>query len=117
MRLDALAKSLDIQVPVAASRAGGQGQGRQRNIYAVTDNKPETGSNADLLQRIAHLEEQLKQAAGSSKGAEGSSSSKANSKSEIRVVSLLVKMGLQRLRETMQHAQILKRTHVRSVRS
>jgi len=80
MRLDALAKSLDTRVPVAASRAGRQGQGSQRNIYAVTDNKPETVSNADLLQCIAHLEEQLKQAAGSSKGAEGSSSSKGNPK-------------------------------------
>jgi len=59
MRLDALAKSVDAQVPVATSRAGGQGQSRQRNIYAVTDNKTETGSNADLLQRIAQLEEQL----------------------------------------------------------
>jgi len=65
-QLDALAKSLHTRVPVAQGRAGGQGQGRQRNIYAMTDNKPETGSTADLLQRIAHLEEQLKQAAGSS---------------------------------------------------
>jgi len=80
MRLDALAHSVDARTPVATSRAGGQGQSRQRNVYAVTDNKPETGSNADLLQRIAQLEEQLKQATGSSKGAEGSSSSKTNSK-------------------------------------
>jgi len=80
MRLDALAKSVDARIPVATSRAGRHGQSRQRNIYAVTDNKPETGSNADLLQRIAQLEEQLKQATSSSKGAEGSSSSKTNSK-------------------------------------
>jgi len=57
MRLDALAKSVDARIPVATSRAGGQSQSHQRNIYAVTDNKPETGSNADLLQRIAQLEE------------------------------------------------------------
>jgi len=46
MRLDALAKSVDTRVPAATSRAGGQGQSRQRNVYAVTDDKPETGSNA-----------------------------------------------------------------------
>jgi len=55
MRLDALAKSVDARIPVATSRAGGQGQSRHRNVYAVTDNKPETGSNADLLQHIAQL--------------------------------------------------------------
>jgi len=80
MQLDALARSVDARTHVATSRAGGQGQSCQRNVYAVTDNKSETGSNADLLQRIAQLEEQLKQATGSSKGAEGSSSSKTNSK-------------------------------------
>jgi len=78
MQLGALAKSVDARIPVATSRAGGQGQSRQRNIYAVTDNKPETGSNADLLQRIAQLKEQLKQATGGSKGAESSSSAKTN---------------------------------------
>ena len=41
MRLDALAKSLDTRAPAAQGRAGGQGQGRQRNVYAVADNKPE----------------------------------------------------------------------------
>jgi len=54
MRFDALAKSLDTRVPAAQGRAGGQGQGRQRNVYAVADDKPETRSNVDLLQRIWH---------------------------------------------------------------
>jgi len=80
MRLDTLARSVDAGTYVPTSRAGRQGQSRQRNIYAVTDNKSETGSNADLLQRIAQLEEQLKQATSDSKGAQGSSSSKTNSK-------------------------------------
>jgi len=43
MRLDALTKSVDARIPVATNRAGGQGQSRQRNVYAVTDNKPEMG--------------------------------------------------------------------------
>jgi len=46
----------------------------------VTDEKQETGDNADLLQHIAQLEKQLKQVTmGSNKGAQGSSS-KTNSK-------------------------------------
>jgi len=80
MRLDALARSLDARTYVSASQAGRQGQRRPRNIYAVTDEKQETGDNADLLQRIAELEKQLKQATiGSNKGAQGFSS-KTNSK-------------------------------------
>jgi len=115
MQLDALAKSLDTRVPVAQGRASGQGQGRQRNIYAVTDNKLEMGSNSDHLQRVAHLEEQLKQAAGNSQSA-GDSSSKANSKRNQGRKSS-GRSGFQRLREAMQRAQILKHTDVRSVKS
>jgi len=56
MRLDALARSVDSRSYVPIARTGGQGQSRDRNICAVTDDKPETGSNADLLQHIAQLE-------------------------------------------------------------
>jgi len=70
MRLDALARLVDARTYVSASRAGGQGQSRPCNTYAVTDEKQETGDNADLLQCIAQLEKQLKQATmGSNKGA------------------------------------------------
>ena len=79
MRLDALACSVDARTYVPTSRAGGQGQSRPHNVYAVTDDKSETGSNAELLQCIAQLEEQLKKVTGSSKDAEGSSS-KTNSR-------------------------------------
>jgi len=61
-QLDALAHSVDARTYSSASRAGGQGQSRPRNIYAVTHDKQETGDNADLLQHIARLEKQLKQA-------------------------------------------------------
>jgi len=80
MRLDALARSMDARTYVSASRAGGQGQSCPRNIFAVTDEKQKKGENGDLLQRIAQLEKQLKQATtGSNKNAQGSST-KANSK-------------------------------------
>jgi len=80
MRLDALARSMDARTYVPASRVGRQGQTRPRNIFTVTDEKQEQGENAELLQRIAQLEKQLKQATtGSNKGAQGSSS-KTNSK-------------------------------------
>jgi len=80
MRLDALARLVDARTYVSATRAGGQGQSHPRNIFAVTDDKQEKGENADLLQRIAQLEKQRKQATtGSNKNAQGSSI-KANSK-------------------------------------
>ena len=43
MRLDALACSVDARTYVSASRVGGQGQIRPRNIFAVTDEKEEQG--------------------------------------------------------------------------
>ena len=46
-------------------------------MFAVSDDKQENDSNADLLQRIAQLEKELKQA---TKGSKGSSSKKASSK-------------------------------------
>ena len=74
MQLDALVRSVDARTYVPTSRTGRQGQSRPHNIYAVRDDKPKTGGNAELLQCIAQLEEQIKQATGSGKGAQGSSS-------------------------------------------
>ena len=68
---------MDAQTTVSGDRAGGRAQSRPRNVFAVSDEKQEKDSNADLLQHIAQLEKQLKQATKSSKG---SSSKKASSR-------------------------------------
>jgi len=46
----------------AADRTGGRVQNRQRTIFAVTYENKDKDENADLLQRVAQLEQQLKQA-------------------------------------------------------
>jgi len=68
--------SVTARTPVSGERAGGRAQSRPRNVFAVSDEK-QKDSNDDLLQGIAQIEKQLKQATKSSKG---SSSKKASSK-------------------------------------
>ena len=79
MRLEAIAHSVSARSTASVDRAGGRSQGHPRNIFAVTDDKQDQGDNADLLQCIAQLEKQLKQATKGSKNAQGSSK-KSNSK-------------------------------------
>ena len=76
VRLEVLMYSVTAQTTGSGERAGGCAQSRPRNVFAVSDEK-QKDSNADLLQCIAHLEKQLKQA---TKGSKGSSSKKASSK-------------------------------------
>jgi len=77
VRLWALTDSVDARTTVSGDQAGGRAQSRPHKVFAVSEDKQEKDSNADLLQRIVQLEKQLKQA---TKGSKGSSSKKASSK-------------------------------------
>ena len=65
-----------VRLEALSNRTGGHTQGRSCTVFAASDDKPEKHSNADLLQRIAQLEKELKQAA---KGSKNSSSKKTDS--------------------------------------
>ena len=76
VRLEALTDSVNARATGSGERASRRVQSRSRNVFAVSDEKQEKDSNADLLQHIAQLEKQLKQA---TKSCKGSSSKKASS--------------------------------------
>ena len=59
IRLESLAESVRAQSHAAADEAGGRVQ-RQRSILAITDDDKDKVKDADLQQRAAQLEQQLK---------------------------------------------------------
>jgi len=77
VRLEALMHSVNAGTAVSIERAGRRTQSHPHNVFAVSNDKQDKDSNADLLQRLAQLEKQLKQA---TKGSRGSSSKKTSSK-------------------------------------
>jgi len=58
--LESLAESVRARSHTATDKAGGHAQ-RQRSILAVTDENKDMDKNVDLQQRVAQLEQQLKQ--------------------------------------------------------
>ena len=62
VRLESIAESVDARTPAPTDKASFRTQNRQCTIFAVTDNKKANDDKADLLQRVAQLEQQLKQA-------------------------------------------------------
>jgi len=85
IRLEAIAQSVSARSHTSADRAGGRVQNRPRNIFAVTGDKKDKDENADLLQCIAQLEKQLKQATkGGNKNAQGSSKKSSSKRSSGR---------------------------------
>jgi len=77
VKLEVRTHSVNAQTAVSVQQAGGCAQSRPHNVFAVTDDQQDKDGNANLLQCIAQLEKQLKQA---TKGNKGSSSKKASSK-------------------------------------
>jgi len=62
IRLEVLADSVDARVTDSSDRGSGRALARSRTMFAVSDNKQEKDSNADLMKHIAQLEKELKQA-------------------------------------------------------
>jgi len=60
IRLESLAKLVRSRSHTTTEKAGGRAQ-RQRNILAVTDKKEPKDESVELQQRVAQLEQQLKQ--------------------------------------------------------
>jgi len=60
--LESLAESVNARTPASTDKASARTQNCQRTIFAVTDDKKANDEKADLLQRVAQLEQQLKQA-------------------------------------------------------
>ena len=77
VRLDTLADLVDARVTGCSDRGGGRASVRSHTVFAVSGNKQEKDSNADLLKRIAQLKKELKQA---TKGNKDFSSKKTDSK-------------------------------------
>jgi len=61
IRLESLVESVRVRSHAAADKAGGHVQ-RQCSILAITDENKDKDNDADLQQRVAQLEQQLKQA-------------------------------------------------------
>ena len=80
IRLESLAESVSARSHTNADQTSGRVQNHPRRILAVTDGNKDKDENADLQQRVAQLEQQLKQAnQGGTRNAQ-SSSKNSNSK-------------------------------------
>jgi len=79
IRLESLAESVRARSHAAVDKAGGRVQ-RQRSILAITDENKDKDKDADLQQRVAQLEQQLKQATQGGARPAQSSSKKSNSR-------------------------------------
>ena len=77
IHLESLAESVSARSHTAADNTSGCVQNRQHTIFAVTDENKDKDEKATLLQRVAQLQQQLKQATqGGAHGHNAQSSSK-----------------------------------------
>jgi len=79
IHLESLAESVRSQSHATTDKAGGRAP-RQRNILAVTDKKERKDENVELQQRVAQLEQQLKQVTQSGARSAPNSSKKSDSR-------------------------------------